>query len=181
MRLQPTERFGWLPCAVAGDLLHRNPSVVVQNGPRRPAKVSEGPIVSFQKSLGVLSRKRYDEAVIGMRQIHALEVRLLLGTCDHHQRLTEIGLRVSSRMRQWHEYFLVPQPRLAHVILHHRAATTKAVLALQPVPHSLGGVPLLLWLRLVVHQDLVDDAQPRSQLRSLDRLFPFVARRQRIL
>jgi hypothetical protein len=28
----------------------------------------------------------------------------LLGTCDHHQRSAEIGLRVSGRMRQWHEF-----------------------------------------------------------------------------
>ena len=34
---------------------------------------------------------------------------------------------------------------------------------------------------LVVHQDLVDDPQPRPQLRALHRLLPLVARRQRKL
>src|SRR5436309_535689 len=143
MRLQPAERFGWLPFALAGNLLHRNPSVVVQNGPRHPAKVSEGPVVPFQESLGVLSRKRHDKAVIGVRQIHALEVRLLLNPADHHQRFAEIGLRVSGWMRQWHEYFLVPQSRLAHVILHHRVAAAKGVLGFQPIPDSLGRMSLL--------------------------------------
>jgi len=81
-----------------------------------------------------------------VRQIHALEVRLLLNPADHHQRFAEIGLRVSGWMRQWHEYFLVPQSRLAHVILHHRVAAAKGVLGFQPIPDSLGRMSLLFWL-----------------------------------
>ena len=103
--------------------------------------------MTFQKRFGVLGRKGDHEAIVGVRQIEALEVRLLLDAGDHHQRFAEIGLRVSRRMRQRHEYFLVLQPRLAHVILHDGVAAAKGVLGFQPVPDPLGRVPLLLRLR----------------------------------
>jgi hypothetical protein len=92
-----------------------------------------------------------------MRQIHALEVRLLLDAADHYQRFAEIGLCISRRMGERHEHFLVPQARLAHVILHHRVAAAESVLSFQPIPNPLRRMPLLFRLRLVVHQDLVDD------------------------
>ena len=148
--------------------------------PRHAAKVSEGLVVTFQESLGVLGGKRDHEAVVGMRQIEALEVRLLLDACNHHQRFAEIGLCISRRMRQRHEHLLVLQPRLAHVILHHRVAASKGVLGLQPVPDPLGRVALLLRLRLVIHQNLIDDSQPWPQLRPHHRLLPCIARRQNI-
>jgi hypothetical protein len=89
----------------------------------------ESLIVAFQESLRVLGRKCHHEAIIGVRQVHALEVRLLLHAADHHQRFAEIGLRFPRRMRQWHEYFLVLQPRLANIILHHCVTAVKAMLA----------------------------------------------------
>ena len=92
---------------------------------RHAAKISEGLVVTFQESLGVLGGKGDHEAIVGMRQIETLEVRLLLDARDHHQRLAEIGLCISRRMRQRHEHFLVLQPRLAHVILHHRVAAAE--------------------------------------------------------
>src|SRR5436309_15117215 len=116
-----------------------------------------------------------------MRQIHTLKVRLLLLAGDHRQGFSEISLRVSRRMNQRHKHLLVPEPRLAHVILHHGIAAAESVLSLQPVPDALGSVPLLLGLRPVVHQDLVDDPQPRPQLGTLDGFLPFIARRQRKL
>jgi hypothetical protein len=113
-----------------------------------------------------------------MRQIEALEVRLLLHACDHYQRFPEIRLCVSRRMRQWHKHLFVLQPRLAHVILHHRVAAFKCVLGLQPVPDSLRRVALLFRLRLIVDHNLIDDAQPRSQLRPHHRLLACIPRRQ---
>jgi hypothetical protein len=68
---------------------------------------------------------------------------LLLGTTDHHQRFTEIGLRVPGRMRQRYEHLLVAQTCLAHVILYHRVAAAEAVLRIQPLPDPLGGENLL--------------------------------------
>src|SRR6516165_10015129 len=49
-------------------------------------------------------------------------------------------------------------------------ASTEAVLCLQPIPDPLRRVSLFLWLRLVILQNLVNDPQPRAQLRSLHRL-----------
>ena len=71
MRLQSAECLGGLPLAISGNLLYRDRLVVVQDGPRQPAKVSEGLVVSFQESLAVLGRKRDDEAIIRMGQIEA--------------------------------------------------------------------------------------------------------------
>ena len=34
-------------------------------------------------------------------------MRLLFDAADHHQRFTKIGLPLSRRMRQWHEYLFV--------------------------------------------------------------------------
>jgi hypothetical protein len=55
------------------------------------------------------------------------------------------------------------------------------VLGFQSIPYSLRSVPLLAWLRLIIQQDLVDDAQPRAQLRTLYRLLAPLALRQRKL
>ena len=51
-----------------------------------------------------------------------------------------------------------------------------AVLVAQPLEDPLGGVALLPALRLVVFQDLVDNAHPRIQLRPARRLPPPVPR-----
>jgi hypothetical protein len=72
------------------DLLHRDARVVVQDGPRHAVKISECLVVSFEESLGVLGRKGDHEAVVRVRQIDALEVRLLLDSCDHYQRFTAL-------------------------------------------------------------------------------------------
>ena len=68
VRLQSAERLGGLALAIAGDLLHRDAVLSYRDGPRHAAKVREGPVVSFQKGLGVLGRKRHHEAVVGVRR-----------------------------------------------------------------------------------------------------------------
>jgi len=116
--------------------------------------------MTFQERFGVLGRKRDHEAIIGVRQIEALKVCLLLDPPDPHQRLAKIGLRLARRVYQRHEHLFVSEPRLAHVILHDRIAAAEALLSLQPVPNPLRCVPLLFRLRLIVQQDLIDDSQP---------------------
>ena len=75
----------------------------------------------------------------------------------------------------------VSEPRLAHVILDDGVAATKCVLGLKPVKDPLGRMALLFMLGLIVHQDLVDDPQPGTQLRPRHWLFSLVARRRRKL
>ena len=118
----------------------------------------------FGLSQTVKERFANIKAVVRLRQIHAQKMCLLLDAADRHQRLAEIHLGVSWRMRQRHKHFLVPQARLPNVILYDRVTATEAVLFLEPIPDPLGRVPLFLRLRLVVLQNLVDDAQPRPQL-----------------
>jgi len=55
------------------------------------------------------------------------------------------------------------------------------MLLFQPARDTLGSVPLLFQLRLVVHQNLIDDAQPRIQLGPRHRLLSLISRRQRKL
>jgi hypothetical protein len=114
-----------------------------------------------------------------MRQVHAQEAPLLLDSADHHHRLPEAGLRVARRMSQGHKHFLVPQPRIPHVILHDRVAAREGMLRFQPVVNPPRRVSLLFRLRLVVLQNLVHDSQPGTQLRARHRLRPLIARRNR--
>jgi len=99
VRLQSAERIRGLAFPIAGDLLYRDSGVVIQDGPRHTAKVSERLVVTFQKGLGILSRKGHHEAVVRVRQIHALKVCLVLDSADHHQRFPEVGLPISRWMR----------------------------------------------------------------------------------
>jgi hypothetical protein len=55
------------------------------------------------------------------------------------------------------------------------------VLGFQPVEDPLGGVTLLFRLRLVVGQNLADDAQSWPKLRARHRFLALVAWRQREL
>ena len=134
--------------------------------------------MTFQKSLAVLGGKGHHETIIGVWQVEALKVRLLLHPTNHHQRFSKISLRLSSSMRQRHEYLLVTQPRLTHVILHNRVTAPKSVLRLEPLPDAFGRMPLLFRLRLILYQDMVDDPQPGTQLRTLLRLLARIAGRQ---
>ena len=55
------------------------------------------------------------------------------------KRIPEIGLRVSRRMGQRHEHFLVPQARPARVILHYcKRHTAKRICDRPKVEHVLG-------------------------------------------
>jgi len=116
-----------------------------------------------------------------VRQIHGQVVRLLLDAGNHHQRFAEVRLRLARCVRQWHEHLLAVQRRRTHVVLHDRVAARETVLFLQPLENPLRAVSLFSWPLLVVVQNGVDDAQPRPQLRPLDRLLPLVTGRHRVL
>jgi hypothetical protein len=62
---------------VAGDLLHRDARVVIQNRAWHAAQVGKGLVVTFQKRLRVLGRESDQETVVGIRKVKALEVRFL--------------------------------------------------------------------------------------------------------
>ena len=152
--------------ASPGDPGHRDLRVVVQNARGHAAKISKGADVAFEKSFGRLRRKRRHETVVGVGQVHRQVVRLPLHSGDHHQRLAEVCLRFPRSMHQWHEHLPGPQSMSANIVLHDGVAAGERVLGPQPLKdHASPSVlPLLPRPPLVVFQNRVDRAQPRTQL-----------------
>jgi hypothetical protein len=146
---------------------------------RHSAEITERLDVPFQERFGRLGRKRHHEAIVRLRQIQAEVVRLLLLAGDRHQRLAEIRLRVSGRMRQWHKHLPPAQLPLPQVIFHDRVAAGKRILLSQTLEDPLG-VPLFGRPPLVLFQNLIDDSDPGAQFRPPDRLLPAIPRRNRI-
>jgi len=107
MRLQLAKCLGCFPLAITQDLLHRDLGVVVQNGSWYARKIGEGLIVALQERLRILRRKRHHETVVGLRQVHAQEMTLLLDPANHHHRLAEIHLGIAGRMHQRDKHLLV--------------------------------------------------------------------------
>ncbi len=97
---------------------------------------------------------------------------LLLLTRDHYQRFAEIDTRVPGRMGERHEHLPLRQLSLPHVIFHNCVTGRKSLLFAQPLEDSLRAMPLLAGSCFIFFQNLIDDSDPRSQLRSPDRLPP---------
>jgi hypothetical protein len=114
-------------------------------------------------------------------QVHHQVVCLALYAGHNHQRFAEVRLRLTRRVRQWHEHLSATHMLAAHVLLHRRVAAREPVLGLQAVEDPLGRVLLLGWSLLVVLKDCVNDAHPRPQHRTLNRLLSLVAWRHRVL
>jgi hypothetical protein len=163
MRPQLGEAARALARAVAADARHRQPGVVVEDGPRHAAEEGEGGVVAVAEGLQPLRRVGLDEAGVRVRQVEAEEVDLPLHPADHRHRLPEVGLRVAGRVRQRHEHLPHPGAPLAHVVLHDGVAAGEAVLGAQPLVDPLGRVPLLGRRRAVVVQDPVDDGGERPE------------------
>ena len=136
--------------------------------------------MTFQEGFGRLGRKRRHEAVIRVGQVHHQVVRLPLHAGNHYQGLAEVHLRLARGMRQRNEHLPSTQRRRAHVVLHDRVAAPEPVLFPKPVEDPLRRMPLLDGSLPVVFQDGVDDAHPRPQLRTLNRLQPLIPRGNRI-
>ena len=66
-------------------------------------------------------------------------------------------------------------------VLYVRVSARETVLFLQPLKDPLRSVPLLRGSQLVIFQDGVNYAEPRTQLGPLDRLLTLVAWRHRVL
>ena len=115
-----------------------------------------------------------------MRQVDRQVVRLPLFATDDHQRLAEVGLRRTRGMRQRNKHLAVAQRGSTHVVLHDRVTAGEPVLRPQTVEDPLSGMSLFGWFALVFFQNRVDHAYPRPQFGPLRRLFPPVARRNRI-
>jgi hypothetical protein len=126
--LQLGEGLRLLPFLPAQNLRYRDLGVVIKNPRRNGVEIREGPHMAFQKGLRGLGRKRHSEAIIRMRQVHGQIVRLLLYTSDHDQGFAKVRLRLTWRMRQWHEHLLTTQRRRAHVVLNDGVTAAELML-----------------------------------------------------
>ena len=70
---------------------------------------------------------RFHEAGIAVGQIHRQEMRFLLDTADDDQRLAEVGLGVTRRMRQRNKHLARTQRLFLDIIFHDGIATGEAV------------------------------------------------------
>ena len=140
-------QLGERPCplapAIAADLRHRDARVVIEHRQRDAAKEAEGRDVPVQERLRRLARIGLHEAGVRLRQVQAEEVNLLPHPADHRDRLAEVHLSVTRRMRQRHEGLPAPRPAEPHMVLHHRVAAGKAVLVTKALEDPLRRMTLL--------------------------------------
>jgi hypothetical protein len=135
--------------------------------------------VSIAEGLLALGRIGHHEAGIGVRQVEREEVDLALHPADDADRLAEIDLRVTRRMRQRHEHLPCPLPPADNVVLHDRDATREAMLVPETLEDALWPYAAALRPDFVFAQDTVDGGDERTQLRLHRRLRAPVARRHR--
>ena len=119
--------------AVRLDLRDQAAVIVIQYRLRNTAEEGEGMDMAVHPSF---RRRRWigpHEIGIAVRQVHNKEVGLLLNTADNDDGFTEIRLRMSRRMRQWHKHLLASPLSLSHVILDDRIAAGEPVLGPKPL------------------------------------------------
>ena len=63
---------------------------------------------------------------------------------EHRPGFTKVGLRVTRRVRQWHEGFLQALSARMHIIAHRRIAAVEAAFLSQPIIDPLDRMTLLL-------------------------------------
>src|SRR5581483_8333866 len=103
-----------------------------------------------------------------MERLLLTSLRVLrLGSRNPRPCLAKTGLCVAPRMRQRHEHLLLPQRCLAHVILSPPYIRRRKHTWLSVAPDPFGSMALLLWLRFIIEQTLIDDSQPWSRVRPL--------------
>jgi hypothetical protein len=107
-----------------------------------------------------------------VRQIHREEVDLALLAGDHRQRFTEVDLRVSRIVAQWHEHLALPLTMLVHVGSDDRDPAAVPVRIAQPLENPLRGMLLFRRPPLILLQDPFDDPNKRIQLRPRRRPAP---------
>ncbi len=156
--------------AIAADLGHGQPRVVVQDRLRYAPEERERRDMTVEECLRRLGRIRLHERRVRMRQVHVEPVHLLAHAANHADGLAEVDLGVTRRVGERHERLAGSELLLMHVVLHRRVAAAVAVLRLQPLEDTLGRMALLRRRLLVLRQDRFDHANERPERWSFDRL-----------
>ena len=112
--------FALTPTADLGD---RDLGVVVEDRQRHAVEEPDGGDMPVEERLRGLPWIRLHEAGVGMRQVHAEEVDLPAHTADGGDRLTEIDLGMTRRVRRRHEGLSPARACDPDLVLHHRVAS----------------------------------------------------------
>ena len=169
MALQ-TEQF--LRCSVATsphDLRYRNLAIVVADSVGNPLKELEGPLVSFLKGLGTLTRERLTKEGVTVRKGHHEEGGLPLSATVKDLRLTEVELGFARLVGERQEHFLLLLLPRAHCVLDDRDLARVACFITKSIKNPLRRMTLLLGGLLVRLQHRMKDRQVGGD----DRLRPF--------
>ena len=180
MRLQGGKQGAALAGAIAKDLRHSQPGVVVKHGQRYAAEEGKRCHMTVAEGLGRLGRIGLHEDRIAMGQRDDEKVHLPGHAADHSPDLAKVRLGVTRRVRQGHESFLQPQAAGMDIVPHRRIAAVKAALVAQTIVNPLDRVTLLLRCAQVIGQDLLDEADMPIKLRTAWPHAPPITRRRRM-
>src|SRR3954469_18033364 len=181
MALQFGEHVRTQALATLHDPRHREAGVVIQDRSRHAAEKTEGRDMTVAEGFRCLSRIRFDEAAVRMRQVHAKVVEPYLPARDEAIGLAKIRLSVTRAMAQRHEHLARSQRRRRHIFPHNRIAAGKSPLIPETLKYPLRRVALLLVHPAIGLEEGVDPRRLRAQLLRGRPLTPPVAGRNRIL
>ena len=157
VRLQRLEHPAALARPVAEDLRDRQLRIVIEDRQRRAAKEPERldmPVAEGFRRLRVI---RLHEHRVARRQAHYEEPNLPLNTAQNCDSLAEVRLGVPGWMRKRDERLLQMLAAGPNIIADRRVAPFKTPLVAEPLEDPLDRVTLLLRLRLILKQDLIDE------------------------
>lgn len=162
--LQLGKFLGALALAIAQDLGHRDPGVVVQDRLRYAMEKGKGGDMPVQKGFGIFRRVGFDEAPIRMRQVEAEIMEAHLFAADVAIGLAEINLGMAGPVRERNEHFLLAGGDLVDVIAHDGVAAGEPMLIPQPLQNADRGVALFDMHLLVGFENGVDEAGESGEL-----------------
>ena len=180
MGLQSPKQRAALARAIAEDLRHCQPRVVIEDRSRHPTKECKRRQMVIAESLRALGWIGLHEDRIAVRQRYHQEVDFSPGAADHCPSLAKVGFRVTRRVRQEHERLSHRQPARMDVISHRRIAAIEPTLLAQPIVNPLDRMTLLLRRIQSIRQDLIDKTNMRRQLQAMPLFPPAITRRHRV-
>ena len=128
-----------------------------------------------------LGRIGFDEATVGVRQIHAKIMEPDLLAADVTIGFAKVRLGMTRTVAQWHEHLAVAQRCLRHVLPYNRIAAGKSLFVTQPLEDPAGRMALLLVDAAIAFKDRVDPRHARPELLRNRAFLPPVAGRDRKL
>src|ERR1700737_3798044 len=173
MRSEGDESRGLLSLVSSQNLFHRRSQVVIPKHLEHTTKISERPLVSFQKGLLARMREGAMESPATVHAPHAKHVGLLPFSADVRIRFIPVHLCFFTPAVGLRNEHLLTDESQFHLSLAH-VATNRGLadlhprhLCSKPAPDPMCGVPLLPWRLPVRFQNPFHKGLRRLQFRSL--------------